>query len=193
MRPGGWEGLTIRERIAGAVDELQVALADDAAFERWYRATLPRVYGYLMARTNGDMELAEELTQQTFIAAVDQRSRFDGRSDSSTWLCGIARNKLADHFRGRGRDDRRRMRLEIQQIAMGAPAPSHIDIGERELIQAALATLPEAQRAMLIFVALDGLTVAAAGHLIGKSPLAAQSLLHRAREAFRQAYRGADK
>lgn len=179
---------------AAWVGELPDALADDAAFERWYRSMLPRVYGYLMARTGGDLHLSEELTQQTFVAAIDRRASFDRRSDSATWLCGIARHKLADHFRKRSRDDRRQMRLEIREIEVhGTGEVSRVDVGERELIGAALAALPEMQRAMLIFVALDNLSVAEAGRLLGKSPLAAQSLLHRAREGFRREYRGADR
>jgi RNA polymerase sigma-70 factor (ECF subfamily) len=188
------EGMTVRTRVAETTDELQDALADDAAFERWYRAALPRVFGYVMARTGGDVELSEDLTQQTFIAAIDQRARFDRRSDSATWLCGIARHKLADHFRRRGRDDRRRMRLEVHEIELAAgPDASRLDLGEREQIEQALAALPAAQRAVLMFVALDDLSVAEAGRLLGKSPLAAQSLLHRARETFRRAYRGTDR
>jgi RNA polymerase sigma-70 factor (ECF subfamily) len=195
MEPGvDDEGMTARTRVAGTVDDLQEALADDAAFERWYRAALPRLFGYLMARTGGDVELSEELTQQTFIAAIDQRARFDRRSDSATWLCGIAQHKLADHFRRRGRDDRRRMRMEVHEIEQAAgPDASRLDLGEREQIGQALAALPLAQRAILTFVALDDLSVAEAGRLLGKSPLAAQSLLHRARETFRLAYRRTDR
>ena len=186
--------MTVRIQVADAVDELREALANDAAFERWYRAVLPRVFGYLMARTGGDVELSEELTQQTFMTAIDQRARFDGRSDSITWLCGIARHKLADHFRRRGRDDRRRMRMEVHEIELAAgPDAPRLDIGEREQIEQALSELPVAQRAILMFVALDDLAVAEAGRLIGKSPLAAQSLLHRARETFRRAYRETDR
>ena len=88
--------MTARATVSDSVDELQRALADDAGFESWYRRTLPRVYSYLVSRGGGDVALAEELTQQTFIAAIDQRSRYDGRSDTITWLCGIARHKLAD-------------------------------------------------------------------------------------------------
>lgn len=188
------EQMTVRTQVAETVDELQEALADDAAFERWYRAVLPRVFGYLMARTGGDVELSEDLTQQTFIAAIDLRARFDRRSDSATWLCGIARHKLADDFRRRGRDDGRRMRMEVHEIDLAAgPDAARLDVGEREQIEQALAALPLAQRAVLMFVALDDLSVAEAGRLIGKSPLAAQSLLHRARETFRRAYRGMDR
>ena len=110
--------MTARTIASDGVDELQTALADDAGFEAWYRRSLPRVYSYLVSRSGGDVALAEDLTQQTFIAAIDQRSRYDGRSDTITWLCGIARHKLADHFRAIERDERRQMRMEVRQIEL---------------------------------------------------------------------------
>src|ERR1700686_1018856 len=110
--------MTERAAVADGVDELEVAFATDGAFESWYRRTVPRVYSYLLARCGNDPTLAEELTQQTFIAAIGRRSRYDGRSDTVTWLCGIARHKLADHFRVVEREERRRMRLEVREIRL---------------------------------------------------------------------------
>src|SRR4051794_35028175 len=108
--------MTARSTDAEGSNELELALADDRAFESWHRRTLPPVYAYLLSRCAGDVALAEELAQQTFVAAIDRRSRFDGRSDAVTWLIGIARHKLADHFRSLERDDRRRMQMEVRQI-----------------------------------------------------------------------------
>jgi RNA polymerase sigma-70 factor, ECF subfamily len=180
--------MTARTTIAEARNELQTALASDGAFETWYRRTLPRVYSYLLSRCGHDAALAEELTQQTFIAAVDQRSRYDGRSDTVTWLCGIARHKLADHFRAIEREQRRRIRLEVRQIQLDAPATPVKELDDRAAIAEAIRSLPASQRAVLTFVVLDDLTVAEAARLIGKSTAATQSLLHRARDGFRRAY-----
>jgi len=86
--------MTVRTSIEVGVDELQRALADDAGFEAWYRRSVPRVYSYLMSRGGGDVALAEDLTQQTFVAAIDQRSRFDGRSANFRYSrsgCSVAR------------------------------------------------------------------------------------------------------
>lgn len=183
--------MTEQAAVADGVDELQAAFASDGAFDSWYRRTVPRVYSYLLSRCGNDPALAEELTQQTFIAAIDRRSRFDGRSDAVTWLCGIARHKLADHFRVVEREERRRMRLEVREIRL-AHEPAHAaDIDDRAAIAEALASLPAAQRAVLVFVVLDDLPVAEAGRLMGRSAGATQSLLHRARDSFRRAYRGA--
>ncbi|MBA3779345.1 MAG: sigma-70 family RNA polymerase sigma factor [Chloroflexi bacterium] len=182
--------MTIRASALAEPNELQAALADDAAFEAWYRRTLPRVYSYVMSRCGSDRDVAEELTQLTFIAAVEQRWRFDARSDSVTWLCGIARHKLADHYRALERAERRQMRMEVRQIELEREARTQPGLADQAVIEEAFRSLPAAQRAMLAFVAQDGLSVAEAGRLLGKSTGAAQSLLHRARESFRRAYRG---
>lgn len=182
--------MTARSTVAGSVNELQVALASDAAFESWYRRTLPRVYSYLLPRCSHDGALAEELTQQTFIAAVERRSRYDGRSDTVTWLCGIARHKLADHFRAREREERRRMRLEVRQIQLGHGEHQRPTLDDRAAIADAFRSLPSDQRAVLVFVVFDDLPVNEAARLMGRSASATQSLLHRARDGFRRAYRG---
>ena len=185
--------MTTRIAVADGIDELRLALASDRAFEAWYQRTLPRVYAYLFSRCGNDATLAEELSQQTFIAAVDQRSRFDGRSDTVTWLCGIARHKLADHFRAIERDERRQMRLEVRQIRLDEAAVDAPGLDDRTAIADALRSLPAAQRAVLAFVVLDDLPVAEAARLMGKSVSATQSLLHRARSNFGRAYEGADR
>src|SRR5436190_3488701 len=177
-----------RAVVADGFDELQFAFASDGAFEMWYRRTLPRVYSYLLSRCGGDPTLAEELAQQTFIAAIDRRSRFDGRSDAVTWLTGIARHKLADHFRSLEREERRRMQMEVRQIDL--PTEPGIGYEDRTLIAETLRALPAAQRAVLVFVVLDDLPVAEAARLLGRSRGATESLLFRARESFRRAYAG---
>ncbi len=123
--------MTARTTAGEGVNELQAALADDRAFESWHRRTLPRVYSYLLSRCAGDVTLAEELTQQTFIAAIDRRSRFDGRSDAITWLCGIARHKLADHFRSIAREERRQMQIEVRQIELDSDVRHQIGLEDR--------------------------------------------------------------
>jgi RNA polymerase sigma-70 factor (ECF subfamily) len=180
--------MTVRTGIEVGVDELQTALADDAGFEAWYRRSLPRVYSYLVSRSGGDVALAEDLTQQTFTAAIDQRSRYDGRSDTITWLCGIARHKLADHFRAIERDERRQRRMEVRQIELDRAKSTELGLEDRAMIAEILRSLPAGQRAVMVFVVLDDLPVAEAARLLGKSRGATESLLFRARESFRRAY-----
>jgi RNA polymerase sigma-70 factor (ECF subfamily) len=182
--------MTARAGSVETTNELQLALATDDAFDHWYRRTLPRVFSYVLSRCGRDQALAEDITQQTFVAAIDQRARFDGRSDVVTWLCGIARHKLADHFRAIERQERRRMELEVRQIRLESEAGRAPALDERVAIGDALRSLPAAYQAVLAFVVLDGLPVAEAARLMRRSEGATRSLLHRARESFRQAYGG---
>ena len=123
-------------------------------------------------------------------SAIAQRASFDGRSDSVTWLCGIARHKLVDHFRRQDRDQRRHRQMVVRDLHLEAvgQAAEWSAPEERELIATALRSLPALQRAVITLVAMDGLSVADAARLVGKSHGATQSLLARARDGFRQAW-----
>jgi RNA polymerase sigma-70 factor, ECF subfamily len=181
--------MTASATFIDGVDELQEALANDDAFEAWYRRTVPRVYAYLLPRCGNDAAVAEELAQETIIAAIDRRARYDGRSDIVVWLCGIARHKLADHFRRLEREGRRQMRLEIHELDV-RPTGTVPALDDRAAIGEAFRSLPPAQRAVLAFAVLDDLPVPDVARLMGRSSSATQSLLHRARVAFKRAYRG---
>jgi RNA polymerase sigma-70 factor (ECF subfamily) len=169
-------------------DDLRVALADELAFRRWYERHVPAVYAYLASRCLGDRDLVQELTQQTFIAAIGTRSGFDRRSAVTTWLLGIARHKLADHFRALEREEARRARARVREIELVTDAGAWRGAEDRVLIADAMRALPAAQRAVLTFVAIDDLPVAEVARLIGRSFGATQSLLARARDGFRRAY-----
>ncbi|MFP3670944.1 sigma factor, partial [Priestia sp. SIMBA_032] len=63
-----------------------------------YDEALPAVYGYLIRRA-GDRNVAEDITSDTFLAAMDRARVDDSVEPSIPWLIGIARHKLADHWR----------------------------------------------------------------------------------------------
>src|SRR4051812_46506526 len=63
-----------------------------------YDEALPRVYGYLLARS-GDVTVAEDLTAECFLAAVAAVRKPDPPPLNVAWLIGVARHKLVDHWR----------------------------------------------------------------------------------------------
>lgn len=166
---------------------LDAIVTDEAAFRAWYDAALPRVYRYLLSRCGHDVALAEELTQQTFVQAIRHRHQFDGRSDAVTWLCTIGRNKLVDHFRHVGRDQRRQLRL---MDGGNDPGVSWRADAIRQSVETTLDRLSADQRLVLVFRYLDGLSVREIAAAIGRSESGTESLLVRAREAFRRAHGG---
>lgn len=185
MNPGGRRE-TSPTAPAGIIDALSDAFATEAAFDAWYAQVLPRVYGFVYSRCGRDPELAEELTQETFVDAIRHRRRYAGQADPVTWLCAIARHRLADHYRRLDRQERRQARLVREIDLQGADDLDRLD--QRERIAQAVRRLPALQRAVLVLTALDGLTVREAAALIGKSEHATESLLVRARAGFRAAY-----
>lgn len=149
-----------------------------------YDRALPQVYGYLVARCS-DADIAEDLTAETFMAAVESIGR--GAVDEVTvaWLVGIARHKLADHWRRRAREERRLRAVEQDAETVDDPWDGEIDaIGARQ----ALAVLGAHHRAALTLRYLDGLAVADVADLLGRTVHATEALLVRARRAFRRAY-----
>src|SRR6516162_9111092 len=106
-----------------------------------------------------DPLVAEDLVQETFLAAIKARERFSGRSSDRTWLVGIMRHKLYDHLRRvcRGRpmhtdpavvrddlDTWDNSVLWAHEVAMECAEPSRrMDLAEfREALEMALGKLP---------------------------------------------------
>jgi RNA polymerase sigma-70 factor (ECF subfamily) len=74
------------------------AQTDPDAFDALYRRYVTRVYRYCCVRT-GNRGEAEDLTAQTFLAALEGLPSYRGRGSFAAWLFGIARHKCADHYR----------------------------------------------------------------------------------------------
>ncbi len=165
------------------VPPMRLALsADETAFREWYEASLPRVYGYLYNRCGRQVDVAEELTQETFVEAVRSRPPVD-RGESVAWLLGIARHRLLDHFRRLARRERTLLRL----IETRGPVALVMDTSDRgAVVSAALARLPATQRAAVILRYLDDLPVREVARLLGRTEGATESLLARGRETLRR-------
>jgi RNA polymerase sigma-70 factor (ECF subfamily) len=74
-----------------------------AAFEQAYDSTFPQVYAYVRYRI-GDPDIADDLTSQTFLRALDRLETFDPcRGEIGQWALGIARNVVRSHLRARHR------------------------------------------------------------------------------------------
>ena len=74
------------------------AQSDPRAFADLYDLYAQRVFRYLLSKT-GNQQDAEDLTTQTFMAALQSLSRYQHRGNFAAWLFSIARNKTIDHFR----------------------------------------------------------------------------------------------
>ena len=152
-----------------------------------YDEALPLVYGYFVRRC-GDRGTAEDLTSETFLAAMDAARRSDPPPIAVPWLLGVARHKLADHYR------RRHDRLTVPVAELPEPVLSDraADDWDAELdrivAESVLARLTEPHRTVLVLRYMDDCTVGECAELIGRTVHATEALLVRARRAFKNQY-----
>ena len=148
-----------------------------------YDRALPHVYGYLRARCDTDT-LAEDLSAETFLAAVDAVRKPNPPVLDVPWLIGVARHKLADHWRRRSREARN---LQAVGAEVSVDDPWDVELDALQA-RAVLGELAPQHRAVLTLRYLDDLPVAQVAELVGRSLHATEGLLVRARSAFRRAY-----
>jgi RNA polymerase sigma-70 factor (ECF subfamily) len=165
-----------------------VLAGDGAAWRAWYDEHFPRLAAYVAWRCGGLRELTDDVLQETWLTAVRRLQAFDpARGPFFAWLCGIASNVARSRVRARRRyRDRSRSLDGIPDPPAGVPDPTAAEKAAR--VAAALAALPDHYEAVLRAKYLDRYTVDEIAAARGVSPAATESLLSRARQAFREMY-----
>ncbi len=149
-----------------------------------YDAALPEVYRYIRSRC-GSTELAEELTSATFVQAAISTSQGSAPTLTIGWLITVARNKLIDHWRREEVAARSLIVLEGGQATGVDPWDEVLDQARAHDV---LGLLPAHYRSVLTLRYLDDLSVGECADLLDRSVHSTESLLVRARTAFRTAY-----
>ena len=187
-RPGEKSG-TARRSAGGPDDDKGVTrpqVQPDPALGllELYDDALPHVYGYLLARCR-DSGLAEDLTAESFLAAVHAIRKPGAPDPSIPWLIGVARHKLADHWRRVEREERGLRLLDDGPARLDDPWEEVVDrIRAREVLD----RLGVHHRAALTLRYLDGLPVPEVARHLDRTLHATEALLVRARAAFRRIY-----
>lgn len=177
----------------------RILAGDRRAFDEFTDDYLPPLYRFASRRVR-DREITVEVVQATVCKAIEKLATFRGEAALMTWLCATCRNEIAGYFRDQGR---RRMEQEfeaVEQVTAMPLAQSGIDGPEQatrrretaSLVHDALDSLPPRYARALEWKYLEGVTVREIGRRLSVSTKAAESLLTRARGAFRDRYRGAE-
>ncbi len=163
-----------------------VLAGDTAAWRAWYDEHFARLAAYVAWRCGNIPDLTDDVLQETWLTAVRKLRSFDpAKAPFAAWLCGIAANTARNAIRSR-----RRQRKRTESIGEHQPA-SDVDraaIDRAERVADALSTLPDHYEAVLRAKYLDRMTVEEIAASRGESLKAVESLLARARQAFREAY-----
>jgi RNA polymerase sigma-70 factor (ECF subfamily) len=166
-----------------------VLAGDERAWRAWYDEASAGLRAYVHWRCAGMRDLADEVVQETWLVAVRRVRDFHPEAGPfAGWLCGIAANLLRNHLRGRQRHSGR-----VFALANNHPVPDPATITQdgheqSERIARALAELAPHYERVLRAKYLDDQSVQAIASAWGESPKAIESLLTRARQAFREAY-----
>jgi RNA polymerase sigma-70 factor, ECF subfamily len=163
-----------------------VGAGDGRAAEALVRRHLPRMVG-LARRMLGDASEAEDVAQDVFLRVWREAPRWKpGVAKFETWMHRVALNLCYDRLR------RRRETADPDagvNVADSAPMPSDQWLARQRAarVEAALAQLPERQRAALVLVHYQELTNIAAAEMLEVSVEALESLLARGRRALKAA------
>ena len=159
---------------------------DACSLRTFFEDALPRVYGYFLHRCGGSVVVAEDLTQDTFLAAARELKKGRHVESPLPWIYGVARHKLLDHYRRQQRFERH---LTIDPDSDFDEIPVEVGDNERrERAASALTAVAAQQRAALVLFYMDGLSAAETADALGTTATAVNSLLQRGRASFKHAY-----
>jgi RNA polymerase sigma-70 factor (ECF subfamily) len=172
-----------------------------ADFDSVYRAHFADVRRFVFHLVQ-DVSLADELTQDAFLKALDAWGGYRGEAPERVWLLRIARNVCLDHLRSPRSRRRAASSLDLAeaegrevttQSLTGAGREPPLSVEQAALqaemtdcVQQFVLSLPETLRAALILHDMQGLTNDEIAQVLGCSLEAAKMRLHRAREKLRQ-------
>lgn len=160
----------------------RIAGGDKAAWGWFFDHYSPWAYRYAYWSLNQNKADAEDLCSDIMLSAAKSIGTFDSRrGDLDAWVHGLARKRLAHFCRSR------KIELPITECD-SIPAPSAVPFESKEAVNLALASIPQRQAAALIAKYVDGCTTDEVADIMGSTPKAAESLLTRARAAFRTAF-----
>ena len=172
----------------------QVAAKDDAAARIFFDSYFARLYRFVALRVD-QPDVCEDVVQEAMIKAVRNLHAYRGEAALFTWLCQIGRNEISNHFRRFGKkeanwvslDDDANIRAALESLDF-----EEMDGTDRlaleQVVQLTLDYLPDRYSRALEWKYLEGLTVEEIADRLGGGVIAAQSLLARARGAFRRGF-----
>ena len=190
-----------RALASGRVDErgLVQRMLDgqESAFQSFFDTCFPALYRFALRRVGGDEDVAEEVVQATLCTGIDRLAGWRGEAALLTWLCAICRHQIADHYR---RLKRPGMAVELNEdlpevrAALESALADDLDPEEQSLrreltglVHVALDSLPPHYARALEWKYFEEASMREIALRIGSTVKAVESLLTRARAAYRDA------
>ena len=168
------------------------------AFDAFFKEYFPRLFRFALGRVDNDPALAEEVVQRTMCIVVRKMGNYRGEALLFTWLCQICRNEMAAAFRQRGDQHREHLPIEDHPAVQAAlesmfaddyrPESAQRQQEIAEFVRATLQHLPLRYARALEMKYVGGHSVSEIARELEVSEKAAESLLTRARKAFKDGF-----
>jgi RNA polymerase sigma-70 factor (ECF subfamily) len=172
---------------------------DETAFSEFFQGNFPGLYRFAMARMNRDPDAAEEVAQTTLCTAISKLRTYRGEAALFTWLCTFCRHEISAYYKRRSRQPVSEALLEDDPEVASALDSLAVSAGDApdealrrseiaRLVHATLDRLPSRYADALEWKYVDGSSVGEIAARLGLTAKAAESLLTRARVAFRDGF-----
>jgi len=174
----------------------RMVAGDEDAFDEFADHYVPALHRFALVRLRGNRDLAQDVVQSTLCKAIASLPTFRGEAALMTWLCACCRNEIAAHFRRRQRTGIEVEFLVVEQAEAGAvsqgrphsPEGSLLRKEASDLVHVALDSLPPHYGKALEWKYIEAVPVKQIAERLSLGPKAAESLLTRARVAFKKEY-----
>jgi RNA polymerase sigma-70 factor (ECF subfamily) len=171
---------------------------EESAFDEFFEGHFPGLYRFALTRLDHNEDAAEEVAQAALCKAIAKLRTYRGEAALFTWLCTFCRHEISAYHRRnrtRGRqvdliEDNPEVREALESLGAKFEGPElHLDRSEiARFVQVVLDRLPRHYGDALEWKYLEELPVKQIATRLELSPKAAESLLTRAREAFRDGF-----
>lgn len=173
---------------------------DRKSFDAFFNGYYPRLFRFSLVRLDHDHDLADETVQVVLCQAISKMSTYRGEASLFSWLCTFCRYEISKQLKARGRaqgdteltedDPAVRAALESMLAISSNDPDAAVYQGEiSRLVQVAMDQLPALYADTLECKYVHGLSVREIGERIGKSTKATESILTRARTAFKDCFK----
>jgi RNA polymerase sigma-70 factor, ECF subfamily len=172
----------------------QIVAGDARALDTFYQRYFTRLYRFVYYQVGGSHDDAQDVLQDALIAALKSLQSYRGDSSLYSWLCGVAWNKAADFRRREYRmaqvEQRSINDLRDTKELEANPVPDNALLRQenKEKVQETLKMLPEHYRQVLVLKYAEGLPVEDIAQIMRRTFKSTESLLTRARSAFRESF-----
>jgi len=175
-------------------DPLDIAMnryaeGDELTFVVVFRELAPRLRAFLL-RLSGNRDVAEDLTQETFMRMHRARGSFARGRSVTPWAYAIARNCYLDYYRASSRVRTSDDPDVAETLATGPEVNAEEEVSARrsaECVERTLARMTPARREAFVLLRYEGLSVEAAAQILGVSETAVKVRAFRAYELLREA------